>query len=299
VVVTKSSELLDFNKFMDDQNEIRLKKKFEIEQLKNNKKELEDQIGFIQLKLSKSQELENIGMGFKELKTIYETIIELSKANNISPKEAIEKFFNDLNEYDDIISFKKKVEDLKKEAATLNTQITNNRATLLSQPQIGITLQKLFQNGILENDIEDINSILVTGGFDYDSDRTIINKKTLLSDLAKYLDIKLVIKSLEQKQSELTNNMTRLENQKENLQYNINLLILMMVYLFRDLELSIKKTGIALEDPRNLNIILIIPLHYSSVLKDDNNNPEENHEKDQEQNHEDDEDKKSKSQKYQ
>jgi hypothetical protein len=32
-----------------------------------------------------------------------------------------------------------------------------------------------------------------------------INKKTLLSDLAKYRDIKLVIKSLEQKQTELTN----------------------------------------------------------------------------------------------
>ncbi len=31
-------------------------------------------------------------MGFKELKIIYETIIELSKANNISHKEAIEKF---------------------------------------------------------------------------------------------------------------------------------------------------------------------------------------------------------------
>ena len=30
--------------------------------------------------------------------------------------------------------------------------------------------------GLLENDIEDINSILVTGGFDYDSDNTIINK---------------------------------------------------------------------------------------------------------------------------
>jgi hypothetical protein len=84
------------------------------------------------------------------LKTIYKTIIEFSKANNINPKESIEIFFNDLDEYDDIISFKKKVEDLKKEAATLNTQITNNRVTLLSQPQIGITLQKLFQNGILE-----------------------------------------------------------------------------------------------------------------------------------------------------
>ena len=38
-------------------------------------------------------------MGFKELKTIYKTIIEISKANNISPNEAIEKFFNDLNEF--------------------------------------------------------------------------------------------------------------------------------------------------------------------------------------------------------
>ena len=162
-VVTKSSELIHFDKFNDDQNEIRLKKINEIEQLKNIKKELEDQIGFIQLKLSKSQELENIGMGFKELKTIYETIIEISKANNINPKEAIEKFFNDLNEYDDIISFKKKVEDLKKEVATLNTQIANNRIILSSQQHIGTILQELLRIGILENDIEDINSILVTG----------------------------------------------------------------------------------------------------------------------------------------
>ena len=131
----------------------------DIEQLKYNKKNLEDQIYFTHLKISKNQELENIGMGFKELKTIYQTIIEISKTNNISPKEAIEKFFNDLNEYyDDVVSFKKKVEDLKKEAATLNTQITNNRVTLLSQQQIGTTLQKLFHNGILENDIEEINS---------------------------------------------------------------------------------------------------------------------------------------------
>ena len=29
-------------------------------------------------------------MGFKELKTIYNTIIEISKANEINPKESIE-----------------------------------------------------------------------------------------------------------------------------------------------------------------------------------------------------------------
>jgi hypothetical protein len=180
-LVTKFSQLESFDKIIEEQERRKQKNWKDIELLNNDKKNLEDQIYFTHLKISKNQELENIGMGFKELKTIYKTIIELSKANNISPKEAIEQFFNDLNEYDDIISFKKKVEELKKEAVTLNTQITNNRVILLSQQQIGTTLQKLFQNGILENDIKHINSILVTGGFDYDSDKTIINKKTLLS----------------------------------------------------------------------------------------------------------------------
>jgi hypothetical protein len=69
----------------------------------------------------------------------------------------------------------------------------------------------------------------------------------------------------------------------------------MMVYLFRDLELSIKKADIALEDPKNLKVILIIWLLHSSVLKDDNNPPEENHEREKEQNQDEDEEDKNKS----
>ena len=249
-----------------------MKKINEIEQLKNIKNELENQLGFIQLKFSKIQELEKIGMGFKELKTIYKTIMEMSKANKINPKEAIEKFFNDLNEYDDIISFKKKVEDLKNETTTLNTQIANNRVTLLSQQQIGTTLQKLFQNGILENDIEDINSILVTGGFDYDSNKTIINKKSLLSDLAKYRDIKLVIKSLEQKQTELTNSITELGNQKielENYLYNMSKVVSSNL---KEILILVKKINIALEFPK----IFLIYLSFDSNKEDNNKDFKDN-----------------------
>ena len=36
---------------------------------------------------------------------------------------------------------------------------------------------KTFSKWNIRNDIEDINSILLTGGFDYDSDKIIINKK--------------------------------------------------------------------------------------------------------------------------
>ncbi|HEX2406394.1 MAG TPA: hypothetical protein VHJ38_04210, partial [Nitrososphaeraceae archaeon] len=182
-IVTKSSELINFSKFMENQEEIKRIKINEIEQLKNTQKELEKQIDFIQLKLSINEELKNIGMGFKELKTIYNTIIEISKVNNISPKEAIEMFFNDLNEYDNIVSFKKKVGDLKKEVFTLNLQITNNRIIHMSQQHIGDILQRLLRIGISEKDIEDINSILSLGEFEYydnNSNKIIINKQSLI-----------------------------------------------------------------------------------------------------------------------
>jgi hypothetical protein len=265
-LVTKFSQLESFDKIIEEQERRKQKNWKDIELLNNDKKNLEDQIYFTHLKISKNQELENIGMGLKELKIIHKTIIELSKANNISPKEAIEKFFNDLNEYDDIISFKKKVEELKKEAATLNTQITNNRVILLSQQLIGTTLQKLFQNGILENDIEDINSILVTGGFDYDSDKTIINKKSLLLDLTKYRDIKLVIKSLEQKKTELTNSIRELGIQKIALENYLYDMFKVVSSNLKEILILVKKINIALEYPKILWIYL-----SSNSNKQDNN----------------------------
>jgi len=271
-LVQKFSQLDYYDKIIEDQQRTKQKNWKDIELLNNNKKDLEEQIYFTNLKISKNQELEKIGMGFKELKTIYKTIGELSKANNISPKEAIGKFFTDLNEYDDIISFKKKIEDLKKEVASLNTQITTNRVLLLSQQHIGTTLQKLFQNGLLEHDIEDINSILVAGGFDYDSDKTIINKKTLLSDLAKYRNIKLVIKSLEQKQTELINSLTELGNQKIELENYLYNMFKALSYNLKEISMWVKKINISLEYPK----ILLIYLSSDSNKEDSNKDFKDN-----------------------
>ena len=154
----------------------------------------------------------------------------------------------------------------------------NNRLLILSQQQVGTTLQFLLRIGILENDIEDINSILVTGGFNYDNNKTIINKKILLSDLAKYRDIKLVIKSLEQKQTELTNSMIELGNQKivlENYLYNIFKVIPSNL---KEILILVKKINIALEYPK----ILLIYLSFDSNKEDNNkdfkdNNAPHNH----------------------
>ena len=138
--------------------------------------------------------------------------------------------------------------------------------TYLTVKLTHLTTLKLFQIGILEKDIEDINSILVTGGLDYDSDQTIINKKTLLSDLAKYRDIKIVIKSLEQKQKELTNSMTELGNQKIELENYFYNMFKVVSSNLKDIFILVKKINIALEYPK----ILLIYFSYDSNKEDNN-----------------------------
>jgi len=201
-VLTKYSELIYFDKLIPMQEETKQRNVRELENLKELKNSLEEQLNRDRLKLSQIQELENIGFGLKELKTIYNTIREIAKDNNTNPKEAIKKFFYELDEYDDFVNFEKKAENLKNEISNVSMQIANNRITLLSQPHIGTRLQGLLKIGISEKDIADINSILFFGGFDYynnNDNNMIINKQSLISELNKYRNIKLVIKSLEQK----------------------------------------------------------------------------------------------------
>lgn len=217
------------------------------------------------------RELESIGFGLKELKTIYNTIIEIAKDNDINLIEAIEKFFNDFNEYDNVIKFKKKVEDLRYELANLITQIINNRKILSSQQHIGTILQELLRIGISEKDIVDIKSILSLERFDqYDNDdddnNIIINKQSLISELTKYRNIKLVIKSLKQKQIQITNNIKELENQKTVLENYVNR-IFMLTSNLKDIQLLLKKANIALEYPK------IIFIYFNNS---NNNNDSQN-----------------------
>jgi len=255
-LVQKFSQLDSYDKIIEEQERRKQKNWKDIERLDNDRKNLEDQIYFINLKISKNQELENIGMGLKELKIIYKTIIELSNANNINPKEAIGKFFNDLNEYDDIISFKKKVEDLKKDVATLNSQIANNRMILSAQQNIGPILHDLVRKGISEKDIIDINFILLLGETDYYNNNIIINKQSLISDLKNCQNIKSSVNSLEQKQIELTNNINQLENKKIVLENYTNYLFLLISNL-KEIQVLLNKMNIALENPKSILLYLI------------------------------------------
>ena len=211
-----------------------------------------------------------MGFSLKEFKILYNKINEIANEHNIDYGITVEKFLNDLDNYDDYLTLKDKVESLNQEISRLNTQITNQRKNIYAQQNIGSALQNLLKMGLSETDVLEINSILSSYGFDYyNINKDILNKQSLITDLSIYKNIKLAIREYERKKGELSSKITELENQKTNVQYYLNFLI-MIAYKFGDLQLLIKKAS--LEKPQ----IIFICLLYNSLINEDKNLSEKN-----------------------
>jgi hypothetical protein len=262
--VKKIDDLQDFQQTTIDIHRANLEK------LTREENHLHGEINSHRLKISQIKQLESMGLGLKEFKIMYNKINEIANEHNIDYVITVEKFLNDLDNYDDYLTLKDKVESLKQEFSRLNTQITNQRKNIYVQQNIGSALQNLFKMGLSETDVLEINSILPSYGFDYDNiNKDILNKQSLIKDLSIYRNIKLVIREYEIKKGELSSRITELENQKANLQYYLNFLI-MIVYKFGDLQLLIKKAS--LEKPQ----IIFICLLYNSLINEDKNLSEKN-----------------------
>ena len=241
-----------------------------LEKLLSEESHLHEQINTHRVKISQIKQLESMGLGLKEFKIMYNKINEIALEHNIDYGITVEKFLNDLDNYADYLTLKDKVESLNQEFSRLNTQITNQRKNIYAQQNIGSALQNLLKMGLSETDVLEINSILSSYGFDYDNiNKDILNKQSLITDLSIYKNIKLAIREYERKKGELSSKITELENQKTNVQYYLNFLI-MIAYKFGDLQLLIKKAS--LEKPQ----IIFICLLYNSLINEDKNLSEKN-----------------------
>jgi hypothetical protein len=70
---------------------------------------LQDQVNQHQQTMNIYYQLEDMKLGFKELKQLRYTILEISKANKISPDKAVTKFLEDIEkEYDNNLGFETK-----------------------------------------------------------------------------------------------------------------------------------------------------------------------------------------------
>jgi hypothetical protein len=236
-------------------------------------KSLQEEVNLSKIKLYEIQQLEQMGIGIKELKILYDKITEIATENNTSPKIAMDKLLDDLEDYDYILRFKNTLEKMERESSRLNREIENQRRILASQPYTGSLLQSLLGMGLTEQDILEIHSILLSGGFDFDHDNSndMINKQSLIADLKKYRNIKLVTKELELKNKKLSKTIIESEHQKQILENYLNL-ILAIIYNIGDLQSLLKKVNIALEYPK----ILLIYLSFDSNKEDNNREYKDN-----------------------
>ena len=173
-------------------------------------------------KISVCDELEQLGFGLKELKLLWHTINEITEANNISSENAVQKFFKDVEEqYDDKLGFESKLDNLRSDVVHFNQELDSLRSTLSKQPLVGPALQRLFENGIKEQDIIELAIIFGMYASSSHSDsggsNDPIDKQTLINELNKYGSVKAMMKVLEQRNEELKNEVDYLESKKNEL----------------------------------------------------------------------------------
>jgi hypothetical protein len=230
-------DLQDFHQTTMDIN------KSKLEALLKEVNTLQEQKNLSQLKLSEIQQLKNMGIGIKELKTLYDKITEIATETNIPPNIAMDKLLNDLEDYDYILRFKNTLEKMEQELSNLSIKIENQRRISSAQLYVGSFLQSLLGMGLTEQDILEINSILLSGGFNFDhnnnndDNNTIINKQSLIADLTKYRNIKLVTRELDLKNKKLSKTITDIEYQKKILKiifYSYYLLLLLNQPIYED-----------------------------------------------------------------
>ncbi len=118
--------------------------KLNLQSLQNQRNDLINQADFLQGQVDLHrqtmniyQQLEIMKFGLKELKQLWNTLLEITEDNNISYEEAVSKFIKDIEKnYDDRLGFEKKVQEMKDELALMNNKMINYRTIMQLQPSI-------------------------------------------------------------------------------------------------------------------------------------------------------------------
>jgi hypothetical protein len=186
-----------------------LKKKYE--ELKGECYSLEQTISSHNQTLSVFRELEEMEFDLKVLKLLRNTVNEIASANEIPPEQATQKFCKDIEEqYDDKLGFELKLMKTRSEIDSVAQSLIIARAALLSQPVIGVSLQRLFAKGLQEHDIVEIANLFERSNDDVD-------KQALLGGLQKYRILNIVIEKLNQELERLKHKAIALGLEKQRM----------------------------------------------------------------------------------
>ncbi|HXT83388.1 MAG TPA: hypothetical protein VN704_03510 [Verrucomicrobiae bacterium] len=160
-------------------------------------------------------ELEARKFGLKELKQLWNTIMEIADANDISYDDAVSKFIKDIEtNYYDKLGFEKRVKEMKDE-------VIKWRSIMLSQQTVGPALYNLLQKGMVEQNIIDIHQLVETV-----NNTEISNKKDIImseywklftDNLKRYTDIHFAIKDQQAIYEKKKKEISYLDEQKQKI----------------------------------------------------------------------------------
>jgi len=122
---------------------------------------LEERENYSRQSLDILLELRHAGFGFKELRQLKNTVIEISIANNISWFDAGRKFVKDIErQYDDKLGFETKINEIKVELKNLEYEVPGYKERLQSQVNAFGVLQYLYKFGVTDDDIINMSHIV-------------------------------------------------------------------------------------------------------------------------------------------
>ena len=122
---------------------------------------LEERENYSRQSLDILLELRHAGFGFKELRQLKDTVIEISIANNISWFDAGKKFVKDIeSQYDVKLGFEARINEIKAEFKKLEDEVPDYKEHLQSQVNAFGVLQYLYKFGITDDDIINMSDVV-------------------------------------------------------------------------------------------------------------------------------------------
>jgi hypothetical protein len=139
---------------------------------------------------------------------------EIGLENNQNFDEVRKEFFDDVKNYEEVIGSRRERDRLKDELKILEVQTMKERERYNAYPKIIESISRLGGAGISEDDIIKIDKILSMTDYYLYKDKPLY-KETLIDDLQKYGNLKLVIENLEDMKTDLKSNKRRHDKQIE------------------------------------------------------------------------------------
>ena len=190
-------------------------KKYEVDKLNQQINIKQNILSLFKIKVDNLHEVETMGFGINELRTLTNMLNEIGKENNQSFDEIRKEFFDDLEDYEEVIGSRRDIDRLKNELKILEVQTMKERERYNAYPKIIESITRLSGAGISEADIIKIDRILsINDSYLYkDKPLSSKEKETLIADLQRYGNLKSAIKNLEEIEINLKSKKKRIRVQ--------------------------------------------------------------------------------------